>query len=130
LTEKARELSHKLHAGQLRDDGKPYTTHTDKVAEILSLVTNDPDIISAGYLHDSIEDKKISEKELRNIMGDRITNIVLEVTKEGTNCFPHLKSREAYLVKFADRLQNLSDMQGWESKKQQTYMDKSVFWKK
>jgi len=125
---KARELSHKLHKGQLRDDGKTYTSHTDKVAEILSLVTDNPDVISAGFLHDSIEDGKITIAELRSLVGDRVADLVVEVTKKGTNCFPNLKSREALLIKFADRLQNLSDMEGWTPERQQAYMNKSVFW--
>jgi (p)ppGpp synthase/HD superfamily hydrolase len=105
LITKAYFLADKLHNGQKRDSGKPYTWHTNKVADLLCLVTNDPTIVAAGYLHD-----------------------VLEVTKKGENCFPNLKSRDAFLIKFADRLQNLSDMVTWNDGRKQRYMNKSIFW--
>lgn len=126
--QRARGLAYKLHDGQKRDNGNPYTWHVESVARILSTVTSDPEIIAAGYLHDVLEDCEISEPTLRRLMGDRITNLVLEVTKESENCFPNLKTRDAFLIKFADRLQNLSDMDTWTEDQKQVYMNKSIFW--
>lgn len=126
---RAKNLAKKLHNGQKRDSGKPYTWHTNKVAQILGLVTTDDDVIAAGYLHDVLEDCKITEAELRAIMGSKVANLVVEVTKEGENCFPLLMSRDAFLIKFADRLQNLSDMVTWTDTQMKAYMAKSVFWK-
>jgi guanosine-3',5'-bis(diphosphate) 3'-pyrophosphohydrolase len=128
LITKAYFLADKLHNGQKRDSGKPYTWHTNKVADLLCLVTNDPTIVAAGYLHDVLEDCEITYAELRQEMGDRVADLVFEVTKKGENCFPNLKSRDAFLIKFADRLQNLSDMVTWNDGRKQRYMNKSIFW--
>lgn len=127
----AKTLAYELHNGQKRDNGEPYSWHFDKVAEILKLVTNNRHLIAAGYLHDVLEDCKITETDLRNILGsDKVVDLILEVTKEGENCFPRLKSRDGFLLKFADRLQNLSDMATWTPEQMQAYMNKSIFWKK
>ncbi len=53
---------------------------------------------------------------------------VLELTKEGRNRFPRLHSREAIMIKFADRLSNLSRMGAWDEGKRERYVRSSVFW--
>lgn len=128
LINKAMILAEKLHDGQKRDSGKPYSWHTNKVASILKLVTSDPSIICAGYLHDTLEDCNITKEEIAHDFGNRVADLVFEVTKTGENCFPNLKSRDAFLIKFADRLQNLSDMVTWTPEQMQVYMNKSIFW--
>lgn len=127
---KAKKYSDKLHAKQKRDNGESYTVHTHTVVKILKLVTEDPDILAAGYLHDTIENCGISREQLAKEFNERIATLVWEVTKTGKNCFPNLKSRSAFLIKFADRTHNLSEMDGeeWTEKRKQEYMDKSVFW--
>jgi GTP diphosphokinase / guanosine-3',5'-bis(diphosphate) 3'-diphosphatase len=128
LVVKARAFACELHKHQKRDSGKPYMWHIDKVADLLKLVTDDQEIIAAGYLHDTLEDCETTELELRAMFGNRVTDLVLEVTKQGENCFPRLKTRDAFLIKFADRLQNLSDMVTWNEGRKQRYMNKSIFW--
>jgi (p)ppGpp synthase/HD superfamily hydrolase len=131
LLNKAYMYASKMHEGQKRDSGKDYMWHITQVVNILKLVTNDPEIIAAAYLHDVLEDcPLITKDDLASEFGERVANLVWEVTKYGNNCFPNLKSRDAFLIKFADRLQNLSDMVGWTPKHMQNYMNKSVFWKK
>ena len=67
----AKELSHKLHAGQFRNDRKtPYTIHTDYVGDNVHKFYNDLslDIARAvGFGHDILEDCNISFDELVNI---------------------------------------------------------------
>ena len=128
LITEAQELARKLHDGQKRDNGRPYIWHVEMVATILSLVTTDETIIAAGYLHDVLEDCDITKEELAMQFGNRVASLVFEVTKQGENCFPNLKTRDGYLIKFADRLQNLSDMDTWNDGRKQRYMKKSVFW--
>ena len=43
--------------------------------------------------------------------------------------FPRLKSKDAIIVKFADRLSNLSRMDVWDEERQQHYLKKSKFWR-
>ena len=58
----------------------------------------------------------------------------MEVTQEEVEkdqkgyYFPRLKSKEAILIKFADRLSNLSRMSSWNMKRQEQYLRKSKFW--
>lgn len=65
IAEFAKELSHKLHSGQFRNDGKtPYTVHTDYVGDNAVKFwkefngdNNSINIVKAvGFLHDSAED--------------------------------------------------------------------------
>ena len=61
-----------------------------------------------------------------------IADLVLELTQEGDKetgyYFPRLRSRKAVLVKFADRLSNLSRMDDWPGDRQQIYLEMSRFW--
>lgn len=133
LVKNAIDFSKLKHAGVSDDDGKPYWLHVAKVAEILQLVTNDEEIIAAGYLHDTLEDTDTTPEDLEEKFGKRVAELVFEVTKvkndKGEKCFPNLKSRDAVLIKFADRLHNLSRMGPWDEEKKEDYLKKSKFWK-
>jgi GTP pyrophosphokinase len=131
---KARELALQKHRGQLDDTGKPYILHPIQVSEILLKVTNDIDIVCAGLLHDTLEDTDCTEEEILEATNQRVLDLVKEVTHEGKKdskgyYFPRLKSRDAILIKFADRLSNLSRMQSWDEKRKQQYLRKSKFWR-
>ena len=117
-----------VHSGQLRDGGEPYIVHPAQVAAILSEVTQDEDLIAAAWLHDVIEDSETTYEDLKAVFGQRVADLVNEVTHEGDH-FPRLKTRDGILLKFADRLSNLSDMNTWDAKQQARYLNKSKFWK-
>jgi (p)ppGpp synthase/HD superfamily hydrolase len=135
ILEKAKLFSFEKHRGHIDDSGLPYfESHIVQVVEILEKVTQDPDIISAAWLHDTIEDTDTSYEELKEIFGYKIADLVMEVTHEGQkDCrgfyFPRLKSKEAILIKFADRLSNLSRMEKWDIHRQNHYLRKSKFWR-
>ncbi len=121
------------HKGQVRDGGKTYYTgHIVPVVSILKQITKDRDTITAGYLHDIYEKTSVTYYEIRVKFGVNVAELVKEVTnrlKDDTpNYFPDLFSKKAILIKFADRLQNLSDMEAWSDKRQQNYLDRSKFW--
>jgi (p)ppGpp synthase/HD superfamily hydrolase len=129
------EFARKAHVGQLDDEGKPYfEAHLVQTAKIVSLVTSDEEVIAAAYLHDVLEDTKTTYEGLKREFGVRVAGLVLECTHDGSKkegyYFPRLKSRDAVLVKFADRLSNLSRMSAWSRERQEQYLRKSVFWKK
>ena len=132
---KASVFAFSKHKGQLDDSGISYfNAHILQVVRILKQITNDSDIISAGYLHDTLEDTDTIYDELKQEFNKRIADLVLELTHERKPdnkgyYFPRLKSRDAVLVKFADRLSNLSRMKPWDKKRQQRYIKKSNFWK-
>jgi len=93
--ERAIKAAARLHAGQTRkttnDDGEetPYVAHVYVVAWILAEYTDNEDVIIAGLLHDVLEhiDPAVyDEPRMRAEFGDRVTDIVLEVSedKDGT----------------------------------------------
>jgi len=131
---RAIEFAENKHARQLDDSGLPYINHPMQVADIISKVTNDDTIICAALLHDTIEDTKTTYEELVDEFGKRVADLVMELTHEGKKdekgyYFPRLKSRDAVLIKFADRMSNLSRMEPWDEKRRQHYLKQSKFWK-
>lgn len=122
----AMEFCKAAHEGQKRKySNKDYYTHPWAVAEILSKYTQDQDVLYAALLHDVLEDTDRTELEIEDKFGERVLNLVLEVTNqchEGnraarTNA-EHERlskcSREAKMIKLADRYHNLSEMDGTE----------------
>lgn len=123
------------HRGQIDDDGKSYFfSHLLQVYRILELITNDPIVLGASWLHDTIEDTNTTYEELIVFFGIAVADLVMEVSHEGKKdkygfYFPRLKSKNAILIKFADRLSNLSRMDSWSKDRQEQYLRKSKFWK-
>ncbi len=133
LVARAMIFANHKHAGQKDDDGLEYILHPERVVKILRAVTEDPELIAAAWLHDTLEDTQTKFEELQAVFGDRIANLVLEVTHEGTKrtgyTFPRLQSRDAIMIKFADRLDNISRMSGWTAARRRQYLEKSCFWR-
>jgi len=121
------------HHGQKRDGGEQYVMHPMEVAKLLEITApNDDNLIAAAYLHDTIEDTDVTYEDLTRKFNKDIADLVMEVTaegSEGTKHFPRLETRRGIMLKFADRLSNISDMGTWDQKRQQQYLDKSKFWK-
>lgn len=133
---KAWEFAKEKHGDQKDDCGGDYfNEHICMVVEILKEVTWDPSTLACGFLHDTLEDTNTTYEELVENFGQKIADLVNEVTQEGKKdqigyYFPRLHSLGAIMVKFADRLSNLSRMGAWDEKRKQQYLKKSVFWKK
>lgn len=134
IIEKAKAFALDKHRNQKDDNGFPYFFHVEQVARILGIVTKELELIACGYLHDTLEDTETTFEELKKNFGERIASLVLEVTHEGKKdengyYFPRLQSKDAILIKFADRLSNLSRMESWSEERQNQYLRKSKFWK-
>lgn len=133
LVRRAMAFAYHAHDGQFRDDGKtPYITHPAQTANIISEVTQDEEVIAAAWLHDVIEDTEYTYDEVKFAFGERIADLVMEVTKETnpdrSSYFPRLQTEEGIMIKFADRLSNISTMGEWNDKRRQAYIKKSKFW--
>lgn len=111
------------HNGQFRKGiaGVPYIMHPMAVAGILEDAgVNDPDILAAAYLHDVIEDCGVNEADLAAMFNPRVAAIVAEVSNDPALDSAAAKaamivkapnmSREARLVKLADRIANMIDV--------------------
>jgi len=131
---KAFEHSQKAHEHQLRNSGDPYFTHVFATAKILAEMNADPITISAGLLHDLVEDTEITAEELREHFGDEIVTLVEGVTKLGhlkyQGAARHAESLRKFFIasandirvvaiKLADRLRNISTLEYVKPEKRQ-----------
>lgn len=135
MIEKAIEFAQLKHKGQKDDNGYDYfESHIVQVVDILQQITADAEILSAGYLHDTLEDTDTTFEELVAFFGMRVASFVYEVTHVGKKdhigySFPNLKSISAIMIKFADRLSNISRMENWTDSRKEQYLRKSKFWR-
>lgn len=128
------------HRFQKRKDpeGTPYINHPIGVANILVEEggVTDSDVIMAALLHDTVEDTDTTLDEVEEHFGTKIRGIVGEVTDDKslpkeTRKLLQIKhasvsSFEAKLVKLADKLYNVRDLQratpvGWSEQRVQEY---------
>ena len=83
LLEEAIIYSTIMHQGKLRKiSGSPYILHPLEVAQILSGMTDDIEIIAAGVLHDIVEDTDGTLKEIEKRFGSRVAGLVDSETEE------------------------------------------------
>lgn len=132
---KAYCFSKNKHKGQLDDCGNDYfESHILQVYGCLTVITNDINVLAASLLHDTIEDTNTTYDEILENFNEDIANLVMEVTHEGKKdnigfYFPRLKTKRGIMIKFADRLSNISRMDSWNLERQNHYLKKSKFWK-
>jgi GTP diphosphokinase / guanosine-3',5'-bis(diphosphate) 3'-diphosphatase len=120
-------VSAKYHKGQLRMNGEPYLTHPLEVANILAELKHDVVTVTAGLLHDVLEDTLMSPEELRKQFGDEVYQLVDGVTKISQVYLASRQQKQAenfrkmllamvsdirvLFVKLADRLHNMRTLQ-------------------
>lgn len=124
----ATQLAVTWHDGQKRKiSDVPYVVHPLRVAEIVASVEL-PDGVSreecvlAAVLHDTLEDTRLEPETILRDFGKGVYNIVLELTldlgipralriQKMIDRVPKM-SAAAKVVKLADRLDNMRDMEG------------------
>ncbi len=126
LIEKAYHFAKAAHDGQLRKSGEPYFVHVFTTAKNLADLNMDGIVVAAGFLHDVLEDTKVTEDEMRAEFGDEITNLVLSVTKLGTVKYKGVERNvenlrkffvsiaddlRVIVIKLADRLHNIETLE-------------------
>jgi GTP diphosphokinase / guanosine-3',5'-bis(diphosphate) 3'-diphosphatase len=142
---KAASFAAEKHRDQRRKDaeGSPYINHPIALANVLANEggVTDPEVIVAALLHDTIEDTETTADELRELFGNAVTGVVLEVTDDKS--LPKVErkrlqvehaaraSPQAKLVKLADKICNLRDIlssppSDWSVERQQEYFDWSA----
>jgi GTP pyrophosphokinase len=120
---KAYEFAKEKHKGAFRKSGEPYFTHPAEVAYILAQLRMDIPTITAGLLHDTIEDTGTTPEEIEKEFGREVAFIVKGVTKLEGYRFHSKEEQEAesfrkllislaedirvLIVKLADRLHNM-----------------------
>lgn len=136
LIGRAYDWCEKAHAGQSRESGERYFSHAAAVALSLAEWHQDTITISAGLMHDVVEDTRISAQEIGREFGEELELIVQGVTKISTQfVFTSSEAKQAenfrkmlvsmakdirvILVKFADRLHNMRTLEHLPREKQE-----------
>lgn len=123
LLDRVYAYAERMHSGQLRDSGEPYIIHPTAVASILLDLGLDCNTVAAALLHDCLEDTEATQEQMRELFGDKITELVLGVTKLDKITFKSKEEEQAenfrrmffamakdirvILIKLADRLHNM-----------------------
>ena len=81
LVLRAYKAAENAHKDQKRVSGEPYLNHCLAVAAILIEMGLPADVISAGLIHDIVEDTPITLDDIRRDFGDVVANLVDGVTK-------------------------------------------------
>lgn len=134
LIKRAYEAAAEAHKEHTRYSGEPYLTHTAAVGFKLAAMGMGPRTISAGLLHDTIEDTGMTSEQLKTDFGEEILFLVEGVTKlssvryYGTD--RHNESlRKLFvatsqdirvlIIKLVDRLHNMETLQHVPPEKQE-----------
>lgn len=81
MVEKAYEFAKEAHSGHVRYSGEPYLSHLAEVGLRLAEMGMGPRTISAGLLHDTIEDTEVTAEDVKREFGEEILFLVEGVTK-------------------------------------------------
>ena len=81
LLQRAYVYTAKVHDGQERLSGEPYLVHPLEVAGILVDMRMDAVCVTAGLLHDTVEDTLASLDEIERLFGDEVAFLVEGLTK-------------------------------------------------
>ena len=129
------------HRNQRRKDkdASPYINHPIALATLLATARiDDLKVLQAAILHDTIEDTDTSYEELVDKFGEAVAGVVMEVTDDKSLEKSRRKelqiehapnvSREAALVKIADKICNLRDVAAappanWSTDRRREYFD-------
>ena len=142
LIERAQTVAYFCHLGQTRKyTHLPYITHPFRVAKIIQDLFYTEAYVAAAYLHDTIEDCHISAEEFAEIFNPDICKLVVELTnvytKDKCPSFNRKKRKEleltriagispqAKVIKLADRLDNLLEIEGAEPDFKLLYCDET-----
>jgi guanosine-3',5'-bis(diphosphate) 3'-pyrophosphohydrolase len=123
LVQRAYRFSELSHQGQQRASGEPYLSHPLEVAGLLVNFKMDVTTVTAGLLHDVLEDTRATKDDLKREFGLEIADLVDGVTKIGKLAFSSREERQAenfrkmlvamardlrvLMIKLADRLHNM-----------------------
>ena len=123
-SEEALKFATQAHAGQERAGGGPYISHPMRVAQHVEQWKKSHNLdalISAAYLHDTLEDTDTTHEALHDLFGGLVASLVKELTSDknqvqqmGKKNYLAQKmaamSSYALVIKLADRLDNVRDI--------------------
>lgn len=142
FVQKAYDFAAYVHKDQRRQSGEPYIVHPVQVAGILASLKMDPETVASGYLHDVVEDTKVTLGDIQELFGKDVAVIVDGVTKLGKIKYKShqeqlaenhrkmllamAKDLRVIMVKLADRLHNMRTLQHLRPDKQRRIADETL----
>ncbi|ONM55310.1 putative GTP diphosphokinase RSH2 chloroplastic [Zea mays] len=147
LVVKAFLEAEKAHRGQTRASGDPYLQHCVETAVLLAKVGANATVVSAGLLHDTIDDSFIDYDHIFHMFGAGVADLV-----EGVSKLSHLSKlardnntasrtveadrlhtmllamadARAVLIKLADRLHNMETLKALPCAKQERFAKETM----
>lgn len=122
MVTKAIEFATRVHDGQFRKGtSRPYIVHPIEVGKIVASMTNDEEVISAAFLHDTIEDcSEVTEEVLEAEFSARVAALVSQESEDKSKTWMERKSAtiermktapwEIQMIGLADKLSNMRDI--------------------
>ena len=139
---RAADFAARKHRLQKRKDeeSSPYVNHPLAVALLLADVggVNDPEVLAAAILHDTLEDTETTPAELEAAFGARVRALVEAVTDDKKLRKAERKqlqidhagalSPDAVLIKLGDKIANVTDVTHsppsmWDLARRKEYLD-------
>ena len=134
LIVKAYNFAKEAHKDQKRVSGLPYIMHPMQVATIVASMKMDVESVVASLLHDVVEDTDFSLEDVKTLFGESVALLVDGLTKLDKISFQTKEEAEmdnirkmflamakdirVIVIKFADRLHNLSTLISMPEEKQ------------
>ena len=107
------------HNSERRGKGFAYIIHPLETMTIVATMTNDPELLAAAVLHDTVEDTNTTIEDIRKEFGDRVVTIIENETIIDDGSMPwkerklitidHIKksSKDSKIVALGDKLSNI-----------------------
>ena len=138
---RALDFATRKHSDQRRKgvNGEPYVNHVAEVARMLAEATGgeDPALVIAGLLHDTVEDTDATREEIAQAFGEDVAALVAEVSddkglmqaerKRRQVASAPNKSTRAKMLKLADKTSNLRSIVSdppadWDLERKRDYL--------
>jgi len=138
LVQRAREFATSAHQRidqRRKYSHQPYDVHLKSVASLVAEVSDDPEMIAAAWLHDTVEDTPATHHDIEDTFGPGVARLVYELTDiskpgDGNRALRKAMDRDhlaqasdrAQTVKLADLIDNARDICKHDERFARTYL--------